>query len=167
MFTFQLVLGQGAYWEVFCTMQTIRSIDCFFAPVTFGLLVVAFFEVVFEWLSNPILYSSLLSRARIPIHAASSTDKTLASSSICLMQFEFPNIEKKWNTVQSSLSCCSHWFIWTDFIHLSIVPFLTSSGWKNINCCSCAGIEKFRLPIRQCVFLILAMVNKKKRGNYI
>ena len=167
MFTFQLVLGQGAYWEFFCTMLTIRSIDCFFAPVTFGLLVVTFFEVVFEWLSNPILYSSLLSRVRIPIPAASITDKTLASSSIRLMQFEFPNIEKKWNTVQSSLSCRSHQFIWTDFIHLSIVPFLTSSGWKNINRCSCVGIEKFWLPIRQCVFLILAMVNKKIRGNYI
>ncbi len=91
----------------------------------------------------------------------SITDKTLASSSIRLMQFEFPNIEKKWNTVQSSLSCSSHRFIWTDFIHLSIVPFLTSSGWKNINRCLCVGIEKFRLPIRQCVFLILAMGNKK------
>ncbi len=167
MFTFQLVLGQGAYREFFCTMLTIRSIDCFFAPATFGLLVMTFFEVSFEWPSNPILYSSLLSQARIPIRAASITDKTLASSSICLMHFEFPNIDKKWNTVQSSLSCRSHRFIWTDFNHLSIVPFLTSSGWKNKNHCLCVGIRKFWLPIRQCVFLILAMVNKKIRGNYI
>ncbi len=148
-------------------MLTICSIDCFFAPATFGLLVVIFFEVVFEWLSNPILNSSLLSQARISICAPSITNKTLASSSICLMQFEFPNIEKKWNTVQSSLSCRSHQFIWTNFIHLSVVPFLTSSGWKNINRCLCIGIEKFQLPFRHCVFLILAMVNKKIRGNYI
>ncbi len=95
MFAFQLVLGQGTYQEVSGTMLTIRSIDCLFAPAMFGLLVVTFFKVVFKWLSNPILYSSLLSRARIPIHAASITNKTLALSSICLMQFEFPNIEKK------------------------------------------------------------------------
>ncbi len=167
MFTFQLVLGQGAYLEVFLYHANHSLYWLLLSPATFDLLVVTFFEVVFEWLSNPILYSSLLSRARIPIRAASITDKTLASSSIRLMQFEFPNIEKKWNTVQSLLSCRSHQFIWTDFIHLSIVPFLTSSGWKNINRCSCVGIEKFRLPIRQCVFLILAMVNKKIRGNYI
>ncbi len=167
MFTFQLVLGQGAYWEVFwyhANHLLYWWLLCSRDVWSFGGNI---FVVVFKWLSNPILYSSLLSQARIPIRAAPITNKTLASSSIRLMQFEFPNIEKKWNTVQSSLSCRSHQFIWMDFIHLSIVPFLTSSGWKNINCCSCVGIEKFWLPIRQCIFLILAMVNKKIRGNYI
>ncbi len=167
MFTFQLVWDRALIEKFFCTMLTICSIDCFFAPATFGLLVVTFFEVVFKWLSNPILYSSLLSRARIPICATSIIDKTLASSSIRLMQFEFPNIEKKmkYSTVFIIMPLPS---IYLNRLHPFIHhPILTSSGWKNINRCSCVGIENFWLPIIQCVFLILAMVNKKIRGNYI
>ncbi len=148
MFTFQLVLGQGAYWEVFWyhieeaiywLLLCSHDVWSFGGDIFWGCV---------RMTEQPNFVQQFIESSK-----NSYSCRVYHRWNTCIIKYTLdaiwiPQHRKKWNTVQSLLSCRSHQFIWTDFIHLSIVPFLTSSGWKNIYRCSCVGIEKFRLPIR-------------------
>jgi hypothetical protein len=145
-------------------MWTICFIDCLFAPLTFDQGREMLYDFLVDEVSSLMLKSSLFSQKKTPICAASMSVEIHASLKRFLMQCDFLNSEKLWNTVQLSSSCLRHWFICTNFIQSSITPSFTSSAEeKNINCCSCIGIVKFLLPIRLCIFLIPAMVMSEGR----
>ncbi len=77
-------------------MSTLRFIDCFFVPSTFGWLGK---ETLLDFLvdgdSNPMLKSTSLSQARIPIHDVSMRVEMHASLNEILIPCNFLNSDTK------------------------------------------------------------------------
>ncbi len=109
-----ICLDDSFLWPIFwATMSTIRFIDCFFAPSMFGWGRETLLDFLVDGVSNPMLKSTSLSQARIPLPAVSMRVEIHASLNKILMPCDFLNSKKKWNTVQLSYCHASAivWFV--------------------------------------------------------